>query len=194
MFKYRVSITNYMVTKELDKKRTKAVNPLEISEEGVRFSAKIVSFKLDEGTALFEFTTGETDQTYVSTMDATYTMNGRSEFEQFVDENGIEEPEEVFNDPPIDCEVLTEREDDVVKFDIDSVIAEKEDEVTFEEISSFAVGAVAGLAPVSNILFFSMMLVHTMGKEKREPSDVTFLFGTLMSMVASVVVVFPFIF
>lgn len=187
-------MTSYMVTKELDKERTRVVNPLEISEEGVRFSAEIVSFKLEEGTALFEFTTEETDQTYVSTMNATYTMNGRSEFKQFLDENGIEEPEEVFNDPPLDCEVVTEREDDVVKFEIDSVDVETEDEVSFEEISSFAVGAVAGLAPVSNVLFFSIMLVHTMGEEDRKSSDVTFLFGTFMSMVFSVVVVFPFIF
>ena len=181
-----------MVTKEKNM-TDEVMNPLEITEPNVNFDARIVSFTLEEGVALFEFTTENTDQTYVSTMNATFSMDGKSEFEKFLDNNGIEATDDAFDDMPIDCEVVTRREDDVVKFDIDSVDVEEE-EVTFEEISSFAIGAVAGLAPVSNILFFTTMLLHTMSKDETTNSDVTFLFGTFMSMVASFVVVFPFLF
>lgn len=181
-----------MVTKETSEYGTN-VNPLEITDPDVKFSATIVSFELKEGTASFEFTTEETDQTYVSTMDATYTMNGRSEFKQFLNKNDINEPKEVLNKTPIGCDVVSERENDVVKFEIDSIDAEVDEEVTFEEITSFGIGAVAGLAPVSNVLFLATMMVHTMGKDNRTDSDVTFLFGTFMSMIGSFVVAFPFL-
>lgn len=182
-----------MVTKEKNVAETEEVNPLDITEPDVTFDAQIVSFKLEEGVALFEFTTEDTDQTYVSTMNATFSMEGKSEFEEFLEQNGIERTDDAFDDLPVDCEVVTQREDDVMKFEIKSVNV-GEEEVTFEEITSFGVGAVAGLAPVSNVLFFTTMLLHTMSKDETTNSDVTFLFGTFMSMVASFIIVFPFLF
>lgn len=167
---------------------------MEIEESGVNFDAEITSFKLENGVALFEIRPEDSERTYVSTMEATVDITGKSEFEKFVEEQGIEDMEEPFDELPVPCQVVSRREEDIVKFEIESLeIGDTEDETSFEEISNFGFGTVAGLAPVANILLFSVMLSHTVGKDETTDADIMFLFGMVVTTVTTFVAGLPLI-
>lgn len=167
---------------------------IDIEESGVNFDAEITGFKLENGVALFEIRPEDSERTYVSTMEATVDITGKSQFENFVEEQGIEDLDEPFNELPVPCQVVSKREDDIVKFEIESLeIDGTEDDTSFEEISNFAFGTVAGLAPVANILLFSVMLSHTVGKDETTDTDIMFLFGMVVTTVTSFVAGLPLI-
>lgn len=182
------------IQKEKDAEEAKDQERIDIEDMGSSFNAEIKSFKLENGVALFEIEPEGIDRTYVSTMEATVDIQGKSEFEKFLHQQGIEDMENPFDEYPIPCTVATRRENDIVKFELESLdIVDDRDGSPFEEISSFAIGSMAGLAPVINIFFFSAMLSHVASKDKTENTDVMFLFGMVVMMTTTFISAVPLI-
>lgn len=193
-------------------KDSKEIEPLEVEEEGVSFDARITSFKLEDGVALFEFETQRADQTYVSTMDATVKMEGKSEFQEFVDSNNIERSDISEDNLPLECQVISRRVQDVIKFEINrlgkedkteqngeteyqnskTIDKDLDDTVKFKEFPSLAMGLIAGVVPLSNILLFGVMLTSGVD-DNMDDNDVMFLYGMMVSMVSSIVILSAFL-
>jgi hypothetical protein len=193
-------------------KDSKEIEPLEVEEEGVSFDARITSFKLEDGVALFEFETQQADQTYVSTMDATVKMEGKSEFQEFVDSNNIERSDISEDNLPLECQVISRRVQDVIKFEINrlgkedkteqngeteyqnskTIDKDLDDTVKFKEFPSLAMGLIAGVVPLSNILLFGVMLASGVD-DNMDNNDVMFLYGMMVSMVSSIVILSAFL-
>lgn len=175
-------------------KRDEEFYGLDVEEGGVTFDAEVTSFKLEDGVAMFELRPDGSERTYVSTMEATVDLGGQSEFEQFLEENGIEENSRAFEDLPIPCQAVARREEDIIKFEIESIeIGEEQEQVTFEELSSCALGAIAGIAPLANIMLFFVMMGHSLSKDSIQDTDVMFLFGMMVTMVTTLVLALPII-